>query len=360
MFIAVVGTVGVPGNYGGFETLAQNLVEYHKNIAADAKLSIYCSSRSYSIRPPRYLDATLRYIPLHPNGKQAMFYDMWSILDAVFRGADVVLLLGHGGSFVLPLVRLFFRVRTITNIDGIEWKRSKWSRFARFVIRNSERFAIRNSDVIIADNEAIAEYVHAEFGTNCHIIAYGGDHALATPPDAAALPPLPSRYALALCRIEPENNVGMILEAFAAMPGQPLVFVGNWNSSDYGRGLKARYGASPGLHLLDPIYAPGALRALRDRAWLYVHGHSAGGTNPSLVEMMHFGIPVAAHGCNFNRYTTEGKARYFESAPELMHVVANYDPESSQEIGSAMSRIARSRYTWEAIGRAYFDLMLQP
>ena len=137
----------------------------------------------------------------------------------------------------------------------------------------------------------------------------------------------------------------------------PLVFVGNWNISDYGRDLKARYSESSNLFMLDPIYDPGLLYAVRARASVYLHGHSAGGTNPSLVEMMHFGVPILAHGCAFNRHTTEDEALYFESAAGLTEQLRNLDPEDASHIGSKMLEIAQRKYTWDQIGKAYFELL---
>ena len=111
------------------------------------------------------------------------------------------------------------------------------------------------------------------------------------------------------------------------------------------------------LHILDPIYDPDTLYALRRRASIYVHGHSAGGTNPSLVEMMYFGVPVLAHGCNFNRYSTEDRALYFMNPDELVALVQNLPTEDANEIGNNMQEIARRRYTWDQIGEAYFALL---
>ena len=358
--VAILGCVGVPAQYGGFETLAENLVYYHERHREDMdlpKLEVYCSSRAYDTQRDSFHGVRLRYLPLEANGKQAMFYDMWSLIDAAWRGTDVVILLGHGGSFVLPLLKLVSRTRFITNIDGIEWRREKWGGFARWLIRKSEAFAVRHSHVVIADNDAIRDYVREEFDQSCEVIAYGGDHALTTERGGDLPEGLPDSYALALCRIEPENNVGMILDAFAATD-RPLVFVGNWAKSAYGRELREKYADQPNLTLLDPVYEAAPLRAIRARATMYVHGHSAGGTNPSLVEMMQFGVPVLAHDCNFNRYTTEEQATYFMSAPELTAALEALPPEQAAANGAAMREIAARRYTWDAIGRAYFDLAL--
>ncbi|QPZ90000.1 DUF1972 domain-containing protein [Thioclava electrotropha] len=356
MKLAILGTVGVPGSYGGFETLAQNLVDHHGATGNSAALAVYCSAKAFPDRPDSYGSARLRYIGLDANGAQSIAYDALSLFDAVRRGDNRLLLLGVSGALVLPLVRLVSRARIVTNIDGIEWKREKWTGLAKAVLRVSEWAAVRFSHVVIADNQAIADYVTATHTRPCAVVAYGGDHALDAAPDPRATADLPENYALALCRIEPENNVAMILEAFVGLE-TPLVFVGNWDKSAYGRDLKARFADHPNITIHDPVYDPSGLRAIRDRATVYVHGHSAGGTNPSLVEMMHFDIPILAHGCSFNRHTTEEKARYFMSADELAEAVRSLSGQDAAQIGADMGEIARRRYTWDQIGRTYFELL---
>jgi glycosyltransferase involved in cell wall biosynthesis len=355
--IAIIGTVGVPGRYGGFETLAENLVGWHAVHAPALGLAVYCSKRGSTSQPSRYKESELRWIGLDANGPQSIIYEFVSLLDAVRRGDRHLLILGVSGAMILPLVRLVSRARIITNIDGIEWRRAKWRGLAKWVLRLSEWFAVRFSHTVIADNQAIADYVTRRYGRDSHVIPYGGDHALMHAADGAAPAGLPGRYALALCRIEPENNVDMILEAWRSVESLPLVFVGNWAASAYGRELKARYAAVPGITLVDPVYEPGALRAIRDRAALYVHGHSAGGTNPSLVEMMHFAIPVLAHGCSFNRHSTEGRALYFQSAGDIVAAVDAMDADMSGHVGAAMAEIADRRYRWDDIAARYFALL---
>ena len=354
---AILGTVGVPGTYGGFETLAENLVRHHQKTSRTDELTVYCSRRAYPTHPDCFLTAKLRYVPLSANGAQSIPYDIWSLFAAVWRGSDSILLLGVSGAIALPLIRMFSHARIVTNIDGIEWRREKWRGVARWFLRLSERMAVRFSHHVVADNGGIADYVTETYGLPCEVIAYGGDHAISAVAKPYTGQNLPAAYAFALCRIEPENNVGMILDAFALQSEMPLVFVGNWNNSDYGRALRTRFGNLAHIHMLDPIYDLGILRYLRGNAVLYVHGHSAGGTNPSLVEMMHFGLPVLAFDCVFNRYTTEGKAIYFASVEQLAARISGLDATQSTQTGAEMARIARERYTWDAIGTAYFDLL---
>jgi glycosyltransferase involved in cell wall biosynthesis len=357
--IAILGTAGIPAAYGGFETLAENLVRYHQAAALDSDVVVYCSGPILSgqARRTSYLGAQLRYIPFRANGISSVFYDVFSLFSAARHGCDTVLLLGVSGAIGLPFLRLLTGIRIITNVDGIEWKRQKWSGAAKWFLRMSERIAAKFSHDLIADNAGIAIHVESAYGRRTHVIAYGGDHALR---EGAQLFPgstLPKRYALSICRIEPENNVALILDAFSHNPHFPLVFVGNWANSAFGLKLRRRYGSVRHMHLLDPIYDLDVLSGLRARASAYVHGHSAGGTNPSLVEMMHFGVPVLTYDCEFNRFTTEEKAVFFADKEELDDILNSWSDSEMEAVGSEMKRIAQARYTWDKIGRMYFDLL---
>lgn len=355
--IAVIGTVGVPANYGGFETLTENLVKFHHVYDLRDELTVYCSSKSYPAKARSFLSADLKYVPLQANGVQSIPYDIWSLFSAVWNRSDVILMLGVSGAMALPLVRLLSSARVITNIDGIEWRREKWQGFAKRFLRFSEKMAVRFSHVVIADNAAIADYVQLAYGVECHVIAYGGDHAVSVEASSVSDFGLPETYAFAVCRIEPENNVHMVLEAFSQRQDLPLVIVGNWQNSEYGRSLRVRYGEQRHLHLLDPVYDLGKLKALRQGMLCYVHGHSAGGTNPSLVEAMHFGKPVLAFDCDFNRATTESKALFFSDAVQLRGLLNALDSGVAREVGQAMLEIAQRRYTWEVVAKEYFELM---
>ena len=355
--VAIVGTVGLPAAYSGFETLAEYLVRYNEDQGLPLDLVVYCSSRDFGEQPPHYRGAELRYVDLDANNASSILYDTVSMASALRQGVDAILLLGVSGAIALPFVRLFSRARIVTNIDGIEWRRDKWQGIAKWVLRASEWLAVRWSHRVVADNVAIVDYVRTTYRRSSEMIAYGGDHAIAS--EGAPYEGLPQDYALALCRIEPENNVHLILEAFADRPALPLVFIGNWARSEYGRELKSRFAANLSLHLLDPIYEVAVLRTIREGARFYVHGHSAGGTNPSLVEMMHFGKPTAVFDCVFNRKTTDDKAMRFATVGELRDVVTNFLATGDNGCGQAMRALAQERYTWDVVGKAYFALLTE-
>ncbi len=102
-----------------------------------------------------------------------------------------------------------------------------------------------------------------------------------------------------------------------------LVMVGNWQKSEYGKEIKEKYSKYPNIHLLEPIYEPHEINWIRSKATLYVHGHSAGGTNPSLVEAMNFGLPILAFDCVYNRATTEDKCKYWKTAEDIVNTNKN-------------------------------------
>ncbi len=356
--LAIIGTVGLPANYGGFETLTSHLVE---ELDQDYAMTVYCSGKQYprEVRQTHYRSARLHYLPLQANGMQSIPYDTWSIIHALFY-ADVLLILGVAGAWILPLVRLFTNKRIIISIDGIEWKRDKWSWPARMYLYWAEMMAVRFSHCDISDNESIQDYTAQRYGSLSNVIEYGADHTLFVRPEAAdteRYPFLTAPYAFKVCRIEPENKVEMILRAFSSFDGYPLVLVGNWNKSPFGQDLKQRYANEANIILLDPIYDQREIDLLRGNATLYVHGHSAGGTNPSLVEAMYLGLPIMAYGVSYNRTTTEGKAIYFDTEQELGHLLRRTSPDSIRAIGHEMKEIADRRYCWNIIASKYRALI---
>ncbi len=360
MKVAVIGTAGIPANYGGFETLAQNLAYAHEMRHLDFDMEVYCSGKNYQERPSHFLNTKLRYLPLEANGISSITYDVISILMAVINRSDTILVLGVSGAIALPALRVFTGKRVVTNIDGIEWRRDKWRGLARWFLRLSERCAVRYSDVVIADNAAIASYIQRNYGVLPTVIAYGGDHALHAETKCPDQIDLPKNYAVSVCRIEPENNIHIILEAFSNTPEIPLIMVGNWTNSRSGQNLRATSATHSNISLLDPIYDPGILKYLRLNARLYIHGHSAGGTNPSLVEAMHFGMPILAYDCDFNQSTTEQGCLYFSDIETLVAQLKNIDSVSTTAIGEKMKEIASRRYTWAVVANQYFESLVGP
>lgn len=355
--VAIIGSQGVPASYGGFESLVENLLG--DNCPQDIHYTVFCSSKDMTpLEDNCYRGASLRYVSLRANGVQSIPYDVISMLKAI-KGYDVILILGVSGCLFMPVLRMMTRAKIVVNIDGLEHRRQKWGSMARRILRASEAMAVRYADVIVADNQGIVDYVRETYGKDATLIAYGGDQVVRDVSEATASEVLQSYgltdggYAMALCRIEPENNCDMILESFASSDVPlPLVFIGNWTHSDYARSLRRRYEKAVGIHILDAIYDLDRLWVLRSHAALYIHGHSAGGTNPSLVEAMYLGIPIAAYDVNYNRYTTGGCASYFGDVCSLRDIAR--DPDVSQ--GSKLKDFASQNYRWAKIARQYTEL----
>lgn len=356
--VAIIGTAGVPGRYGGFETLAHQLVGH---LGEDHQLTVYCSGKLYKKeeRVKRWRGARLVYLPLSANGLQSIPYDILSIIHALFFN-DTLLILGVSGGIFLPIVKLLSNKKIIVNIDGLEWRRPKWHPLIRRFLKLSERLAVRFSDADITDNYALQQYTANEYKTLSILIEYGADHVSHVaigPKMVREFPFLRQAYAFGVCRIEPENNIHVILEAFAGQEAWPLVMVGNWANSLYGQDLRKQYGHLAHLHLLDPIYEQQRLDALRSNCRLYVHGHSAGGTNPSLVEAMYLGLPVLAYDVSYNRHTTHEAAYYFDSSESLRAVMQETSDSRWAEAGYKLKGIADRHYTWGHIASRYKSII---
>ena len=353
--ISIIGTVGIPAKYGGFETLVENLT---KNQGTNYDMVVYCSSKSYDIQLREHNQAKLKYINLKANGIQSILYDIISIFKSL-KGSSTLLILGVSGCIVLPFVKLISINRILVNIDGLEWKRDKWGCLAKWFLKYSEKIAVKYADKIITDNKVIQDYVKSEYGVNSHLIAYGADHVTEKPLDEKFLEKYPftkNKYSFKVCRIEPENNIHIILQAFSNLTEKNIVCVGNWLNSDYGKNLKKEYQNYKNIFLLDPIYDQKTLNQFRSNCSLYLHGHSAGGTNPSLVEAMYLKLPIYAFGINYNRETTANKAAYFKDVNELVLLLKNQDKDTLSSIAENMQTIAMERYLWSSVSKKYSNL----
>ncbi|MDO4163938.1 MAG: DUF1972 domain-containing protein [Bacteroides sp.] len=353
--VAIVGIQGVPAKYGGFETLVENIIG--DNGSPEVSYTVFCSGRDYDTRMETYKGARLKYVPLfHANGAQSTPYDIVSMLMTL-KGYDTVVVLGVSGCLFLPIYRLLYRKRLVVNIDGLEHRREKWGRFAKKFLKASEAMAVKWADVVIADNKGIQDYVQETYHKPSALIAYGGDHVLTNVTEDRTKEVLQAYglqadgYAVSICRIEPENNSHMILKAFAEV-GKELVFIGNWNRSDYSRKLKEEYRGCKNIRMVDAVYDIEVLYVLRSQCKCYVHGHSAGGTNPSLVEAMYFGKPILAYDVVYNRETTENKAMFFKNSAQLQALLQ----QKTAGNGEALREVAKRRYTWKHIAEEYEKL----
>ena len=349
--VAIIGTQGVPAKYGGFETLVENIIG--ENCSSDIQYTVFCSSKDIKSKAKEYNGARLKYIPLHANGAHSIPYDIISMLRCL-RGYDAVLILGVSGCIFMPVFKLFCRKKVIVNIDGLEYRRAKWKGWVKKFLKFSEKCAVRFANVIITDNKGIQDYVKQEYKKDTKLIAYGGDHALIDVTKEREAEILKQYglevggYSMSVCRIEPENNCHMTLEAFKNSK-EKLVFIGNWNRNGYSKKLKEEYDNKySNIVLLDSIYDLDILYTLRKNTKYYIHGHSAGGTNPSLVEAMFFGRPILSFNVIYNRETTKNKAHYYSNADDLQQLI-----KLGVDNGKELKQIACEQYTWSKIAKEY-------
>lgn len=335
--VAFIGTAGVPNRYGGFEAFLEHCgPEIAK--ACD-EVIVTCDAALYAERSPRFAGMRRLFLPVRANGAPSVLHDLLAFL-AVFPRASHIVVLGVSGGLWFPLFRAACGLsgrRLLVNVDGVESRRAKYGAGRQRLLRAFDALAQRFAHGVVYDNAALAPWLAPVARRKAVEIAYSGDHVLRT-----GAPRVPGT-ALTICRIEPENNVEMLLEGARRSPLARYTVVGNWEHSAYGRALRARYTGDPRLVLRDPVYEPAALAALREQCAHYLHGHSVGGTNPSLVEMLFYESDLLCFDVPFHRATAGACARYFRTADELAALLAAPAPVDAVARGTQRARYTRAR-----------------
>jgi glycosyltransferase involved in cell wall biosynthesis len=271
-------------------------------------------------------------------------------------------MLGVGAGCAAWIPRLF-GTEVWINTDGIEWKRSKWSFAQRCYLALAEALSVLFASRIVADAEAIASYLRRRYRglRRMSLVAYGAEPPAETPPRAAIgeWGLQPDEYYLVVCRLEPENHVLEVIEGFIQSHSSlPIVVLGNITTpNNYVRKLLTY--RSDQVRFLGTVYEQEKLEALRVHARSYIHGHSVGGTNPSLLEAMACSNLVIAHDNPFNREVLAEAGLYFSTSDQLASVVNLVDEHRVDvEILRRRTReIISSRYRWDQIADAYFALL---
>ena len=357
--IALVGSRGIPARYGGFETFAEELSVRLAEQGVD--VTVFCEGQE---GPASYRGVKLEYVPApHLGGLTTILHDFRALWRARKR-YDVVYMLGYGTSLFCLMPRLA-GTTVWMNMDGVEWARAKWGFWGSTWWKLMERVASWGvPHRMIADAQAIQDFLEARYRSlpPCSVIPYGAE-VIDTPPDPAALAEWglePFGYHLVIARFEPENHVEEIFEGFAASASPyPLIALGTTRKpTAYTRRLDAIAEAEPRLLLPGAIYDE-RIRTLRYYARDYLHGHSVGGTNPSLLEAMGAGNAVIAHDNPFNREVAGDAARYFASAADVARLVdaLDADEETRQSMGEDARVRVQAHYTWTQIAGTYEDLL---
>lgn len=357
--LALIGTNGIPANYGGAETLYENLT---RELSSVYDITVYCSNRQPKEKVGNtYLGAKLKYYPMSANGWQAIPYDVISILHAA-RHSDILYIFGATAIWVISILRFFgFKKKVYLNNGGLnEWEREKDPPIIRRYSKWNRKVTKGKIEHIV-DNELYVKSLHDTFGIdNVTVIRYGGDQAEYVKPDEELLKKysfLNDEYYVAVARAQIDNNLHIMLEAFAKMPDKKLVLVSNFKVSEYGQKLYDQYkNKYPNMVLIPGIYDHRELNAVRSNAKAYIHSHSRCGTPPSLCEAMNHGLPIISFDCEVNHEVTGENAFFFKDSEELMKVVENTSTDELKSMAEKSLALAKAELTWKHIAEQYIAL----
>jgi glycosyltransferase involved in cell wall biosynthesis len=319
--IGIIGTRGIPNHYGGFEQFAQYLSLGLVQRGHD--VYVYNSS-NHPYQDSGWNDVQIIHCK-DPETKLGSFgqfiYDLNCINDSRTRDFDVLLHLGYTSDSVWHW-RWPRNTINIVNMDGLEWMRSKYNKVTQKFLKLAESLAAKNAPILIADSKYMQEYLKKTYNKSSVYIPYGAEPF--TEIDLSVFRKYkinPGEYYLLIARMEPENNIEMIIRGFLASGSPyPLFIIGN-TKNDFGKKMTSKYNNEL-LHFCGPVYDQGELNNLRYYSLKYFHGHSVGGTNPSLLEAMACQCNIAAHNNLFNKSILENDADYFSSAEEITSVIS--------------------------------------
>jgi len=368
--IAIIGSRGIPAKYGGFETaveaVAPRLVEKGWNIFAS------CEGLRDQSKPAVYKGVNLFYFPVRPFFRivYEVLYDVYSLVKSSLV-CDCIYMLGYGAGlfFFIPKI---VRKKLVVNVDGLEWKREKFNKLEKSILLTSEKAAVTFADVIVADSKEIKKYIEGRYKKKALYITNGVDAPQVEKWDDqkfsgqgflkgnTAL--LPKDYWLAVARLEPENNIHVIVRAFLKSNShKKLVVIGNFSSKKYQRHvlkILEDNNARERVILMGAIYDVNLLNMLRQNCFAYIHGHSVGGTNPTLLEAMSMKNLIIAHGNEFNREVGGQTTLYFKDAGDLAAKIEEIEntPDSFGHLKEAAYSRVLSNYSWTDIVEEYDKL----
>ena len=373
MKIAFVSTRGIPNNYGGFEQFA----EYISVGLAERghEVTVY-SPHYHPYKENVYKGVRIKHIyspELLMGGSMGCFLFDYSCLKDALKNEDFDIIYEAGYTSIIPAY-IRFNVKAIkrplftTNMEGLEYKRTKFNPIVRKFVFWEEKMAVKHSHFLIADNMGIHDYYKEKYGRESKFLAYGAN--IYEDYDASLLKEwglAPDEYYLLVARIEPENNLYMAIEGYMASKEygrRPLIVVGKTNTS-YGKQLLKRYGGDPHVRFVGGIYDFKKLNSVRHFSFAYFHGHSVGGTNPSLLEAMASDCFILAHDNIFNRAVLGKNALYYSSPFAVSDILNGVDSLAAQhKVGFVHNNleVIRQEYSWDKLvdeHERYFKWMLE-
>lgn len=356
MRIALLGTRGIPANYGGFETFAEELAV--RLATRGHEVTVYCRSSHYEEQMTSYRGVRLVQLPsIHTKHLDSISHSFLSTLHLVWTGADVAIYCSSGNSTFTWLARLF-GIKVLLNTDGLEWERAKWNRAARMYFKFAEWLAAMFSNVLIADSRVIKEYYKRKFGRDTTYVAYGAD-VVERGFGRELLERLgvkPERYFLFVSRLEPENNAHLVVKAFEGVKtDMDLLIVGSAPfADDYIRELKST--SDPRIKFPGGLYGD-VYKALQANAYAYVNAMEVGGTHPAILEAMGAGNCVLVSDIAYNveavaHAGVSFRNRDVEDLREKLQWLADH-PAEVRELGRKAVERVKAEYDWDRIADDY-------
>ncbi|MDX1772970.1 DUF1972 domain-containing protein [Oceanihabitans sediminis] len=356
MKIAILGTRGIPNYHGGFEQFAEYFSVYLNENGHD--VYVY-NSNNHPYKEKTFNGVNIIHCkdPEDTIGTLGQFiYDFNCILDSRNRNFDIILQLGYTSSTIW--YKLFPKnAIIITNMDGLEWKRSKYSKPVQKFLKYAEKLGVKSSNYLISDSIGIKNYLKETYHVDSEYIAYGAE--LFNKPNSEVLLEYnlePYKYNMLIARLEPENNIETILDGVVLSNIKtPFLVVGKHDVNDFGLYLKNKFKGYTYIKFVGGIYNLEHLNNLRYFSNLYFHGHSVGGTNPSLLEAMSSRALIIANDNEFNRTILEDNAFYFKTAEDVKTYIETLLKEAYPvKIDNCYNQIDKY-FNWDLINKKYLD-----
>lgn len=356
MKIAIFGTRGIPNYYGGFEQFAQYLSE---GLCKSGHQVYVYNSHNHPYQDKTWKDVNIIhcYDPENKLGTVGQFiYDLNCVIDSRKRNFDIILQLGYTSSSVWNW--LFKKnARLFTNMDGLEWKRTKFSKPVSLFLKYAEKLAVKHSDVLISDSVGIQNYLEEKYNVKSHYIPYGA-HPFKNPNSDClkAFNLEEYQYDMLVARVEPENNIKTIIDGFIkSNVKRKLVVVGNMTTK-LGQEISS-YVRDSRIIFLGYISEIEQLNNLRYYSNIYFHGHTVGGTNPSLLEAMASQAFICAHDNVFNSSILEEDALYFSDETAITTIVNTCHKKDFENSCSTNLKKIEKYYYWQKIISDYETLL---
>lgn len=358
--IAILGTRGIPNYYGGFEHISEYVSA--GLVKRGHSVTVYNShNHPYTQDSWNGVEIKHCYDPEYLIGTAGQFiYDMNCLLDARKNNFDVVLIMGYTSSSVWG--RLYPKNSTIiTNMDGMEWKRSKYSKPVQQFLKYAEKLAVKYSHYYVADSRVIKSYLADKYNISSEYIPYGADvYSDQEREQYEFNEAMKEDYFLLMARMEPENNIETILDGFNRSNSNRKFKVLGDTGNRFGKYITNKFNNDERIEFKGAIFDTPKVRSLQNNSYLYFHGHSVGGTNPSLLEAMASEALIAAHNNPFNKSVLSTDAFYFSNASEvqeLVETVQRQDPEKSMVMNN-LHKI-QDQFNWERVIDQYEEFIVE-